>query len=117
MTVGDKKFMFSPQFINCFIKLRHYNMTVFVLSQHFKRLPKICRLQASYLCFFAISNTEAECLTDELAPPGMHKSGFHRLITDVLEEPYQFLTINMKVGWATRFRKGLAQTINLDQYK
>jgi hypothetical protein len=43
--------------------------TVFFLTQHFKRLPKICRLQAAFLIFFAVSNTEAQVLAEEFAPP------------------------------------------------
>ena len=112
--VGNKKFMNSPEFISCFIKARHYNATVIFLSQHFKRLPKVCRSQASFLCFFAISNTEAVALSEEFAPPGVTTKDFMRLIDDVLSKPYQFLTINMKDPWPTRFRKGLAETINLD---
>ena len=52
--------MNSPQFIGAFIKARHFNFSVFLCSQHFKRIPRICRLQASYLCFFALSNSECE---------------------------------------------------------
>ena len=115
--IGSNKFMNSKEFINLFTKARHYNITVFFLSQHFKRLPKICRLQASHLYFFAISNTEAEALAEEFAPPGMPKKSFMRLIDDVLTEPYQFLSISMKHGWNERFRKGLAMVINLDEYK
>jgi len=115
--IGDNKFMASTEFINLFIKARHYNITVFFLSQHFKRLPKICRLQASHLYFFAISNTEAEALAEEFAPPGMAKKSFMRLIDDVLNEPYQFLSISMKHGWSERFRRGLAMVIDLEEYK
>ena len=115
--VGHRKFMNSPEFINAFIKARHYNITVIFLSQHFKRLPKICRLQASFLVFFAISNTEAQTVSEEFSPPGVNAKEFLRLIDDVLTEPYQFLTIKMKAPWPTRFRKGLAETIDLEQYR
>ena len=114
---GDNKFMSHKAFTNLFIKARHFNVTVWFLTQHFKRLPKICRLQASTLFFYAISNVEAETLADEFAPPGMSKKNFLRLIDDVLDKPYQFLTINMKHPWATRFRSGLAMTVDLDKYK
>ena len=72
--VGDTKFMNSPQFVGCFVKARHYNFSVFFCTQHWKKLPKICRMQASYLCFFQISNNEAECLTSEFSPPRMPKN-------------------------------------------
>ncbi len=99
------------------LQARHFNFSVFLCSQHFKRIPRICRLQASYLCFFALSNSECEVLCEEFAPPQMKKDNFFRMIDDTLKEPYSFLTVNMKSPWETRFRKGLAQVINLDSYR
>jgi hypothetical protein len=115
--VGHVKLMNSPEFIGAFIKARHFNFSVFLCSQHFKRIPRVCRLQSSYLCFFALSNSECEVLCEEFAPPQMKKESFFRMIDDTLKEPYSFLTINMKAPWETRFRKGLAQVINLDSYR
>ena len=115
--IGHTKFMNSPVFISSFIKCRHYNFTVFLCSQHFRKVPKICRMQASYLCFFAISNNEAEMLAEEFSPPSMKKDAFLSMVNDTLKEPYSFLIINMRSPWETRFRKGLAEPINLDAYR
>jgi hypothetical protein len=116
--VGNTKFMNSPQFIGAFIKARHYNFSVFFCTQHWKKLPKICRMQASYMCFFAISNNEAECMASEFSPPRMPKNNFMQLIDDALKDgPYSFLTINMKAPWESRFRRNLANVINLDDYR
>jgi len=115
--VGHQKFMNSKEFTNLFIKSRHYNITVFFLTQHFNRLPKICRLQASYLVFFAISNAEAESIAESFSPPNITKKNFLKLIDDVLREPFQFLCINMRAPWETRFRRGLGMPISLDLYK
>ena len=115
--IGHTKLMNNPVFISAFIKSRHYNFTVFLCSQHFRKIPKICRMQASYLCFFAISNNEAEMLAEEFAPPQMKKDAFLQMISDTLKEPYSFLTINMRSPWETRFRRGLAEPINLDAYR
>lgn len=115
--VGDVKFMGSKEFTSLFIKSRHYNCTVFFLTQHFKRVPKICRLQASYLIFFAVSQTESEVIAEEFAPPGVPKKQFLRLIDDTLKNRFDFLSINMKAPWESRFRKGLGMAIDLNQYK
>ena len=115
--IGHTKLMNNPVFISAFIKSRHYNFTVFLCSQHFRKIPKVCRLQASYLCFFAISNSEAEMLCEEFSPPQMKKDAFMQMISDTLKEPYSFLTINMRSPWETRFRRGLAEPINLDAYR
>jgi hypothetical protein len=114
---SQSKFMRSEPFISLFIRSRHFNCTVFLLSQHFKIIPKICRLQASQMYFFAVSNTESECLCEEQAPPKMKKRNFMRLVDDALREPFSFLSICLKSPWETRFRKGLAMVINLDEYR
>ena len=115
--IGHTKLMNNPVFTSAFIKCRHYNFTTFLCSQHFKRVPRICRLQASFLCFFAVSNSEAETMASEYMPPQMKKDQFMRLVNDALGERYSFLTINMRSPWETRFRKGLARTIDLNHYR
>ena len=56
-------------------------------------------------------------LAEEFAPPKMKKDAFLQMIDDTLKEQYSFLTINMRSPWETRFRKGLAEPINLDVYR
>jgi len=115
--VGDPKFLKEPCVIKSFIASRHYNQTTVLNTQHFKRVPRAARMQASFLCFFALSNSEAEMVTEEYAPPKMTKKQFMRLIDDTLTEEFSFLTINMRVPWASRFRAGLGEIINLDWYR
>ena len=81
---GHTSFMNSPAFVSVFIRARHFNATVFFLTQVIKRLPKICRMQASFLVFFAISQNEASALADEFCPPGLPKKNFLKMIDDVL---------------------------------
>ena len=115
--ISNTKFMSSPCFVKSFIANRHFNATTILCSQHFTRIPRVCRLQASYLAFFAISNSEAELLAEEFSPPMMKKKDFMRLIDETLTEPFSFLGINMKAPWESRFRKNLDQAINLDLYR
>ena len=56
-------------------------------------------------------------LVDEFSTPKMKKDAFFQMVNDTLKEPYSFLTINMRSPWETRFRMGLAQTIDLDDYR
>jgi hypothetical protein len=114
---GDTKFMASKEFVNLFIKSRHYNITVFFLTQHFKRLPRIARLQASTLYFYALSNSELEVLADEFAPPGCSKKAFMKTVDEALSEPYSFLCVNMREPWSTRFRCGLAMVIPIEKFR
>lgn len=115
--VGDTKFMREKSFVQSFIACRHYNCTTILCSQHFTRIPRVCRLQANYLAFFQVSNSEAELLAEEFAPPRMKKKAFLQLVDDAMSEKHSFLGINMKQPWESRFRRNLDEVINLDYYR
>jgi GTPase SAR1 family protein len=114
---SHQKFLKSEPMISLFIRSRHYNCTVYCLSQYFKLIPKTIRLQCSTLIFFACSNTESDCLAEEQAPPNVKKKNFCKLIDDALRERYSFLTVSLTSPWESRFRRGLAMVINLDDYR
>ena len=57
--------------------------------------------------------SETEILVEEFAPPHMSKKEFARLVVNTTAEGYDFLTINMKMGWEKRFRHNLGQLIPL----
>lgn len=115
--VANTKFMNSPIFTKCFVANRHANLTVMLCSQHFTRVPRICRLQANTLFFFALNNSETELLAEEFAPPKMKKQQFETMVSLALEKPYDFLTINMKKPWDSRFSKGLEDVLDLEYFK
>lgn len=113
--IGDTSFMNEKAFTRCFYQVRHVNCTTFICTQHFKRVPKVCRLQANFVFFFQGSASEVEMVTEEFAPPEYTKKEFCSLVNDATKEPYSFLTINMKVGWDKRFRRRLDEFIKLDR--
>lgn len=115
--VSNVKFMNSAIFIRTFVANRHSNITVMLCTQHFKRVPRIARLQSNTLYFFALSNSEIDLLVEEFAPPGMHKQDFKFMVDVALRKPYDFLCINMKKPWASRFSRGLLETFDLDYFK
>ena len=49
---GSTTFLNTNQFTKCFTQSRHYNMTVFVLTQQYKNIPKRARMQANNIFFF-----------------------------------------------------------------
>ena len=106
-------FMRSNPFTQLFIAGRHYSISVFVCCQQFKRLPKVCRLQASNIFFFPSSLTEVETLSDEFCPPNMSKKDFKEMIKYATNEPYQFLHINMFCHFKDRYRKNLDEVLEL----
>lgn len=113
--IGDTKFMNDKQFIRCFYQVRHVNCTTFICTQHFKRVPKVCRLQANFIFFFQGSQAEVEMVTEEFAPPQYTKNEFRQLVVECTKEKFSFMTINMKVGWDLRFRRNLNEFVNLDR--
>ena len=111
--IGDTKFMNEKSFSRCFYQVRHVNCTTFICTQHFMRVPKVCRLQANFVFFFQGSASEVHIITDDFAPPLYSKNEFASLVADATGEKYSFLTVNMKVGWDLRFRKNLDEFIIL----
>lgn len=109
--IGDTRFMGDKTFTQCFYQVRHVNCTTFICTQHFKRVPRVCRLQANFIHYFQGSQSEVDTLTEEFAPPNMTKKGFMQLVQKATSKPFSFLTINMKRGWDLRFRENLSTII------
>ena len=110
--IGDTKFMNSKTFAQCFYQVRHVCCTTFICTQHFKRVPRVCRLQANFIFYFRGSQSELQTLVEEFSPPWMSKDDFaEQVVFRATSEDYSFLTINMKVPWAGRFRRNLGEPI------
>ena len=113
--IGDKAFMNEKAFTQCFYMVRHRNITTFLCTQHFTRVPRICRLQANFVFFFQGSASEVETITEEYAPPQYTKKEFAIMVTQATAPKYSFLTVNMKNSWTQRFRRGFGDFIVLDR--
>ena len=113
--IGDTKFMNEKAFTRCFYQVRHVNCTTFICTQHFRKVPKICRLQANFVFFFQGSAAEVEVVVEEYAPPQYTKNEFRNLVNDASGKRYSFLTINNKLGWDKRFRRNLDEFISLSR--
>ncbi len=111
--IGDTKFMNSKAFTKCFYQVRHVNCTTFICTQHFKRVPRVCRLQANFIFFFQGSQSEVDTITEEFAPPGIHKKVFAGFVEEATQEKFSFLTVNMKVHASIRFRRNLDEVAQL----
>lgn len=113
--IGETQFMNTKQFLQAFYMVRHRNCTTFICSQHYKRVPKVCRQQASFIFFFAGSAAEVEQVIEDFAPPFYTRNEFRELVQEATRGEYSFLTICMKVGWDLRFRRNLNGFIKLDR--
>lgn len=111
--IGETRFMNEKAFTRCFYQVRHVNCTTFICTQHFRKVPKICRLQANFVFFFQGSAAEVDIIADEYAPPMYTRKEFIQIVNDATSQRYSFLTINNKLGWDKRFRKNLDEFITL----
>tara|TARA_R110000851_G_scaffold243362_5_gene395967 strand:- start:6729 stop:7799 length:1071 start_codon:yes stop_codon:yes gene_type:complete len=115
--IGDTKFMNQKAFTRCFYQVRHVNCTTFICTQHFMRVPKVCRLQANFVFFFAGSLAEVTMITEEYSPPMVTRNDFMTMVHDATSpdstNKFPFLTINNKVATAIRFRRNLDEILTL----
>jgi hypothetical protein len=111
--IGDKHFMNSKEFTRCFYQVRHVNCTTFICTQHFHRVPNICRLQANFVFFFQGSAYEVATVVEDYSPPLYSKKDFEQIVNEATRTKHSFLTINMKVGWDLRLRRNLDEFIQL----
>lgn len=110
--VGDRDLMKHENFVKTFIACRHYNLTTFLCSQSYTAVPRRVRLQAMNIIYFKGSNSEAELLAEEYAPPGLNKKATLALIDFATDDKYSFLHINKRVPFEERYRRNLNQIIH-----
>ena len=113
--IGETKFMKEKTFLQCWYMVRHRNATTTCCTQHYKRLPKVCRQQASFIHFFAGNQQEVEQIVEDFAPPRYTKNEFRNLVTYATIQQFDFLTVCMKVGWVNRFRHNLGEILRLER--
>lgn len=113
--IGEKSFLNTKEFMQMFYMVRHRNCTTIICSQHYKRVPKVCRQQASFIHFFAGSAAEVDTIVEDFAPPMYTKNEFRDIVNSATCGDHAFLTVCMKVGWEYRFRRNLDKFIKLDR--
>jgi len=111
--IGETEFMNTREFKKMFYMVRHLACTTFLCTQHWTRVPRICRFQGKFICFFAGSAIEVEKIAEEFAPPKYTKKEFMEVISQATAADYDFLTINMHMPWRYRFRHNLGEFIHL----
>ena len=106
-------FLRSKTVLKIFIQNRHCNVSTWLCSQVFNKIPRACRLQANNLFVFPCSRSEQDRMVEEFAPPKHTKFEFNQLIDYAHSDPHSFLHINMKDTPKTRFRKNLDEILEL----
>ena len=111
--ISNKKFMNSKAFTHSFIASRHFNCSVFICTQKYNAIPRVCRIQANAIMFFQGTNSERETMAVDHAPSGHSKKEMEAIIDFSTGEPYSFLFINKQAERSEQFRKNLDQILKL----
>jgi hypothetical protein len=111
--VGNTKLMNSKPFRDCFIANRHYHISVIILTQSWRLLPRSIRLQANSAVFFPMSKSETNRLCEDLCPAGKTNREFEKIIHEATKEKYSFLHILNTVPMEQRYRRNLDEIIDV----
>ena len=100
---------------------RQINCSVFVLSQYYFSLPKICRQNATNIFCFSGNVQDKEALADTFTPPSLTKKEFGDILGFCWskDEKYShpFIHIDRRQSEQKRFRKCLLDVIDIDSFK
>lgn len=101
----------SPYFTKLFIANRHWNISTWITTQSWTKVPRVCRINANHVFFFKSTEGETDLLADEYAPAGLKKRDFLKLIAYAVGDDYSFLSINNKLSDRQRYRKCLKEIL------
>jgi hypothetical protein len=111
--ITDTKFLASPGFLKVFVAGRHANISVFVMTQSYVKLPRSARLQATAISFFPSRPTEIERLYAEHGPVQQTRAEFTAMVQDAIsvtkEDKFPFFFIDVNAPIACRYRKALGE--------
>jgi hypothetical protein len=100
---------------------RQINCSVWVLSQYYFSLPKICRQNATNIFCFSGNVQDKEALCDTFTPPSLTKKEFGEILgfcwTKDEKYSHPFIHIARRDPEKTRFRKCLLDVIDIDSFK
>ena len=109
--VSNQRLMRSKPFLECFVKPRHLNFSVWLLTQYLNIVPKSLRMQANHVFAFKGNKLENQILEDHFTPAGCCAKCFNKLIQDATApeegDKFPFLHISKRKPVAQRFRRNL----------
>lgn len=101
---------------NYYIRARKLNCSVIFLSQSYFRIPKIIRNNCSYMILLKLSgNREMNIIMTEFGL-GVSKEQLLKIYEYATAEKFSPLVIDMEADKDNRFRKGLNEIIDINDY-
>jgi hypothetical protein len=102
---------------NYYIRARKLNCSVIFISQSYFRIPKIIRNNCSYMVLLKLSgNREVNLILSEFGL-GVSKEELTEIYKYATSEKFSPLLIDLEAEPDARFRKGLLEIININQYQ
>ena len=108
--VSHGAFVRSNELLQFAVMSRHYNISLFILSQAFHLITKSVRLNMSSIVYFRGADIETETLCEQYTPGGFKKKQFKALVEQATEDAYSFLYIDLNIplyGNIPRYRRNL----------
>ena len=115
--IAERKFLESKENLMLFTLLRHYLISVVVLSQSFKKIPRSIRINSNFTCIFPSLESEIAIMIEEITPAGVSKKAFRKIIDYCTEGRYDFMTINNHAPPKERIRKNLYDIIDVSLFQ
>lgn len=101
---------------NYYIRARKLNCSVIFLSQSYFKIPKIIRNNCSYMVLLKLSgNREMNIIMTEFGL-GVSKEQLLKIYEYATKEKFSPLIIDMEEDKEKRFRKGLLEILDINQY-
>lgn len=105
--ISFTQFMNSQILLEFATQSRHYNISMFILSQAYHRVNKSVRLSMSWICFFRSSQKELTVLAEDFCPAGFSHKQFKKVINKATAEKYSFLNIDLNRPLEERYKRNL----------
>jgi hypothetical protein len=101
---------------NYYIRARKLNCSVIFLSQSYFRIPKLIRNNCSYMILLKLSgNREMNIIMSEFGL-GVSKDQLLKIYEYATQEKFSPLIIDMEADKDSRFRKGLIEILNINDF-
>lgn len=114
--INDKKLMKSKEMATLFIKGRHLNISVWLMTQYLNSVPRPLRLQSNYMFIFKPLRVECDILFEQFSPQNMDKKVFNDIVKYCTEpdekSKHNFMVIVKRAQTNEMFRKNIVEYVH-----
>lgn len=116
--IAESKLINSPVFLKFFYQCRHYGISVMLMSQSYKKIPRSARIQGTHVAMFPSVDSEIGRLREDFGPRQLDKKEWAAMVTYAItptpEDPYPFFYIDAKAPLEFRFRRNLYEALSIN---